>query len=236
MVHRFFQYMSALLHHGYLLAGSAAFGLPNAVEYFLPTSRPIIDSAYVWIFARPSVRWAAFGGLLFLATFLAWKKERDERERESPIELKREVESLSNRLNEIQNRDWQPLSGANRDALKNRLSELPAVLSDRDNRHIQIVREEFSGCAVLADDFAQSFKAAGWSMTDDPDRIWGGRIPPGMWVCAPNNDPRATALLQILQEVLGKEYEPIAYSEVMGYAMLNDAMVVRIAIGPKPQK
>jgi hypothetical protein len=214
MICRFCQYLKALWHHGLLFIGSAFFVLPSAAEYLFPQSQQYIDPPLAYLHASNVGRFVGFGVLLFLATFLAWKEERDARESESPIELKREVQQLSDRLKEIQNRDWQPLSGAKRDDLKSRLSGLPAVLSDRNNRSIEIVREEFSGCAVLAEDFARSFKAAGWSTTSDPDRLLGARIRPGIWVCALNNDPRTTALLLILQEVLGKEYEPIKYSEV----------------------
>ena len=69
-------------------------------------------------------------------------------------------------------REWPSLTRQQISDLRNRLAATPAIIENRDNRRIEIVREEFPDCANLADDLAEAFKTAGWDVAG-PYNIWG---------------------------------------------------------------
>ena len=134
-------------------------------------------------------------------------------------------------------RAWPALSRRQISALRNRLAATHPTVGGRNNRHIEIVREEFSDCADLADDIAEAFQS-GWSIPNiTPDKIWG-HIQDGIWIVGPRDDPRKPILLSIFSEVLGPEYEPIGLETTVPAPIpaLDAAAVIRVAIGRKPRR
>jgi hypothetical protein len=87
------QYLIALSQQASFILGSIAFKLPVFIPYFFPSVQP-----FVGLLASPVVKqWLSpvgFYGFLFLAAFLAWKKERDLREQQSPEVLQNRVTQL----------------------------------------------------------------------------------------------------------------------------------------------
>lgn len=142
----------------------------------------------------------------------------------------------------VQSRAWSSLSREQIATLRNRLAAMPATLEQHDNRQISIVREEFPDCADLADDIAEGFKSAGWSVIDGgPNKIFA-RLPDGICVAGPVADPRRAPLLAAISEVLGSAYEPIRVDTK--YSMMpaqiptlgpEGKLVIRICIGRKPR-
>jgi len=148
------------------------------------------------------------------------------------------VETYSDRPDGPQvQRAWPSLTRQQISDLRNRLAATPAIIENRDNRKIVIVREEFPDCANLADDLAEAFKAAGWDITG-PYKIWG-KIANGIWVGGPQNDPRAAALLSNLSVALGRDYEPIAIETIPirpEFDLIENATITRVAIGRRPRR
>ncbi len=220
-----------------MLIGSAVLLVPGVIEFFIPATKPYIEPV---INSATFVKWVQSAGgyiLLFLATFLASNEEREAREKAekaTPEGLKEQVGELTDRLDQISKRSWLPLSKATREALLKALSDTPKVIEERDWRHIEIAREEFPDCDDLARDFAEAFAKAGFSMMHEPGKLWG-KISDGLWVCAPKDDPRASLLMNILDEALPKHCKPIQFKELTTGTFLDGAMYVRIAIGRKPR-
>jgi len=108
MIRRLWQYLGALFHQGLAIAGSALFLLPSVFELFWPPAQKYVDRLDQFLLghATPHVRALGFGACLFWATFLAWKEERDEREKRSPTEAAEKIAALEHDIREL--RSHQP--------------------------------------------------------------------------------------------------------------------------------
>ncbi len=168
---------------------------------------------------------------------------------ESPDKLLTLVESLRSQLEERRAREWAPLTSDLKRELTAQIRTLPASLKQRDFRHIDIRRAEFTDCIDLADDLADCFRRAGWEVPFPPRAPeTGASISTGIWVAGPLHDPRTEAMANVLFEALDVEYRPIkiwsiesASSAVSNAvrsslpAILADLMTIQIVIGRKPR-
>ncbi len=150
-----------------------------------------------------------------------------------------EITALKAQLSSIAAREYPPLSQSKINELSEALLALPRVVVGRDNRHIDIRRDELGDSIELADGIARAFQAADWRMMDEPKKPASpDRLPPGIWVIAPPNDPRAPLIADLLGKLLGSDYGPISTkieaSMDFGFPnFLDKLVVVRIAIGRK---
>lgn len=153
-----------------------------------------------------------------------------------------QIAVLRAQLSEVAAREYPPLSKFKISELAEALLILPRAVVGRDNRHIDIRREELSDCMELADSLARAFRAADWRMSDEPRKSGGGTpLPQGIWVVAGPDDLRVPPIADLLRKVLGPDYGPIGTKIVgsmdFGFPnFLDKFLVVRIAIGRKPRQ
>lgn len=160
---------------------------------------------------------------------------------EPPLESEKghEIAALKAQLSSLAAREYPSLSHPKINELSEALLALPRIVVGRDNRHIDIRREELSDCMELADGIARAFRAADWRMMDEPKKPnTANPLPPGIWIAAPLNDPRAPLIADLLGQVLGPDYGPIGTkiegSMDFGFPnFLDKFVVVRVAIGRK---
>ncbi|HEY9157980.1 hypothetical protein [Candidatus Binatus sp.] len=164
MGRRFLQYLSALNHYILLIAGSAIFLLPTVVEYFWPHTQGTIDPFLSHLNANQHVRALGGGLLLFWATFLAWKKERDAREKESPQALKKEIEKLQKSQADLASMFWRRMRDDEKVALKENLLKI-------GKHSVRFISVKQTDCIELIGDLRQAFMAAGWTLDLPPQRI-----------------------------------------------------------------
>jgi hypothetical protein len=235
---RLYQYGALLVGHGWDMS---AFWIATVYSIWtvvvpLDVQRKVMLAVHVDPAQRLVIWGFALAAFFLYAGFRAWDEERIAREtaeKASPEELKRQLEVF--RL-----RQWPTLNTATVNTLAKRVGDLPITLEGRDFRHIEIVREEPTDCVDLADDFISAFRQGSWELVDLPGHLWT-TINPGIWVCAPKSDPRAPALLKVLNEIVGDEYKPIQY-QAMSSGLRevsrentgnspDELLVIRLAIG-----
>jgi hypothetical protein len=204
MLRRFFQYMRALCNHGYLMTGSAIFGLPNVVEFFFPETHPYIDPVYNRILATGSVRWIVFGSLLFFATFLVWDQERTEREKTTktiPEELKNQVKTLTEELADARNilaSRWQSLSDQQRADFVAVLREFGASVGSPGPGLLIFPDFTLHDALELSNTFTRLCAEAHWSAhTVSRDEITD--YPPGLIIYAKADQPDVQTFTKALE-------------------------------------
>ena len=236
---RFYRYVTLLVGHGWDMS---AFWIATVYSVWtvvvpLDVQRKVMLAVHVDPAQRLVIWGFGLAAFFLYAGFRAWDGERIAREtaeKASPEELKRQLETF--RL-----RQWPVLTTEMVNSLATRLADLPTTLEGRDFRHIEIVREEPTDCVDLADDFVKAFRQGSWELVGLPSHLIGS-INPGIWVCAPKSDPRAPALLKVLNEIIGVEHKPIQYQEMssglreinkLGYTANtpDELLVIRLAIG-----
>jgi hypothetical protein len=156
--------------------------------------------------------------------------------------LEKKLAELERQLAQVAAREYPPLPQDRMNQLSEGLIKLPRKIVDRDNRHIDIRRDEFADCIDLADAVASAFRAAGWQMMYLPRRGEGDELlPAGISVVAPPDDPRAPLIVTTLGSVLGPDYGPITLrtKSAVAYGLpsfLDGIVVIQIAIGQKPRR
>jgi hypothetical protein len=130
---RLAQYIGAVVRHFYLV-GTAV------LLTFLPFLGMIVPSQSfkerIDAFAASVPNWNRWPALLFafLATFLAWKEEREARERAekaSPEQLRDELENIKAELDQRRLREWPRLTDEQKSRLSKALGQIGSPVESR---------------------------------------------------------------------------------------------------------
>jgi hypothetical protein len=153
-----------------------------------------------------------------------------------PEKLTEEVKVLRAQLEERQRREWPLLTREQKSALTDGLRALPTEINGRENRRVDIRRDDIPDCMDLADDLADCFRKAGWRMGWEPRRMGDDPLTPGIHVIFAAGDPRAQPLAEVLTARLGQSIGvPDLPASAFGGDFIAQGMVPQILIGRRPK-
>ena len=138
---------------------------------------------------------------------------------------------LEAELAERKAREWPRLTPKQ----KQRLTSLLQRTNEHEagERQITITRNDLPDIVCLVDDLTDVFIAAGWELSEEPDRAWK-MIRPGLHVRAPFGHTNADLLASGLSEIFGDQG---VTREIIGSPLptfFNRAFVVQLAVGRRP--
>jgi uncharacterized protein (DUF3820 family) len=176
------------------------------------------------IFSGETPAWIASGFLM--ATLYELGKR-------ALAKMSAQIKNLESAVDNYRAAFWQPLTLTQKAALIEKLEALPVTLDGRDNRRIDIRRDDLADCADFAEDLAECFRKAGWQIAWEPRRTGEELITPGIHVLLAADDPRAQPLATVLTEGLGQLVRVPRYPA--DPVFLSQAMVPQIFIGRRPK-
>jgi hypothetical protein len=150
----FAQFVAAVMKHAYAVIGLVLTIWPLFIAYV-----PASAVSAIGRLLSPQ-HYSALGVcLLFFAAFRAWDEQRDIAEKASPEEVRRELGALRAEAEERKRLEWPRLTVLQKTELVKRLRKI-------GTNPVWLVRPNVRDCVALADDFAESLRAAAWCLPE----------------------------------------------------------------------
>ncbi|MGE0683752.1 MAG: hypothetical protein AB7P69_22980 [Candidatus Binatia bacterium] len=194
------------------IIGSVIFLIPGLVRPFLELEHQRQLDEFLSTVSITTFTWAVSILLfaVFIATFLAWKEEREGRElaeQASPEALRHELDAVRLEFAQQKATIWQPLTQKQQDTFFSLITDSEHF--PLQERRVRIFALALLDCIDLAETICGIFQKAGWRVEAGHVREPNLYTHPGICVYYATGNAYADALMSALQKSLDCPFEAV---------------------------